>query len=176
MKSHHYIISFDPRDGSDNGLTVDRVQALEEGFCAEHFPGHQGLVCTHPDGHNYNGNIHVHIVINSLRIEEVPLLPYRDRPSNTRVGCKHRCTDAAIAMVSIKMFFFPISSLPLLMRNIPTNLQTISIACQPTWMQTANTMPIITPQSENSLTRTQRQCPLITTIPNTQINGIAYEY
>ena len=24
VKSHHYIISFDPRDGPDNGLTVDR--------------------------------------------------------------------------------------------------------------------------------------------------------
>ena len=23
VKSHHYIISFDPRDGTDNGLTVD---------------------------------------------------------------------------------------------------------------------------------------------------------
>ena len=28
VKSHHYIISFDPRDGPDNGLTVDRAQAL----------------------------------------------------------------------------------------------------------------------------------------------------
>ena len=67
VKSHHYIISFDPRDGSDNGLTVDRAQALGEKFCAEHFPGHQAIVCTHPDGHNHSGNIHVHIVINSLQ-------------------------------------------------------------------------------------------------------------
>ncbi len=73
VKSHHYIISFDPRDGPDNGLTVDRAQELGEQFCEEHFPGHQALVCTHPDGHNHSGNIHVHIVINSLRIEEVPL-------------------------------------------------------------------------------------------------------
>ena len=57
VKSHHYIISFDPRDGPDNGLTVDRAQALGEKFCAEHFPGHQALVCTHPDGHNHSGNI-----------------------------------------------------------------------------------------------------------------------
>ena len=96
VKSHHYIISFDPRDGTDNGLTVDRAQALGEEFCAEHFPGHQAIVCTHPDGHNHSGNIHVHIVINSLRIEEVPLLPYMDRPADTRAGCKHRCTDAAM--------------------------------------------------------------------------------
>ena len=96
VKSHHYIISFDPRDGPDNGLTVDRAQELGEKFCDEHFPGHQALVCTHPDGHNHSGNIHVHIVINSLRIEEVPFLPYMDRPADTKVGCKHRCTDAAL--------------------------------------------------------------------------------
>lgn len=96
VKSHHYIISFDPRDGPDNGLTVDRAQELGEQFCKDHFPGHQALVCTHPDGHNHSGNIHVHIVINSLRIEEVPLLPYMDRPADTRAGCKHRCTDAAM--------------------------------------------------------------------------------
>ena len=96
VKSHHYIISFDPRDAPDNGLTVDRAQQLGEQFCREHFPGHQALVCTHPDGHNHSGNIHVHIVINSLRIEEVPLLPYMERPADTREGCKHRCTDAAM--------------------------------------------------------------------------------
>ena len=96
VKSHHYIISFDPRDAADNGLTVDQAQALGEKFCAEHFPGHQALVCTHPDGHNHSGNIHVHIVINSLRIEEVPFLPYMDRPADTKAGCKHRCTDAAL--------------------------------------------------------------------------------
>ena len=96
VKSHHYIISFDPRDGTDNGLTVDRAQELGEQFCKAHFPGHQALICTHPDGHNHSGNIHVHIVINSLRIYEVPLLPYMDRPADTREGCKHRCTNAAM--------------------------------------------------------------------------------
>ena len=96
VKSHHYIISFDPRDETDNGLTVDKAQELGEKFCREQFPGHQAIVCTHPDGHNHSGNIHVHIVINSLRIEEVPLLPYMDRPADTKAGCKHRCTDAAM--------------------------------------------------------------------------------
>ena len=96
VKSHHYIISFDPRDGTDNGLTVDKAQSLGEEFCKEHFPGHQAIVCTHPDGHNHSGNIHVHIVINSLRIEAVPLLPYMDRPADTKCGMKHRCTDAAM--------------------------------------------------------------------------------
>ena len=96
VKSHHYIISFDPRDAADNGLTVDQAQVLGEEFCRKQFPGHQAIVCTHPDGHNHSGNIHVHIVINSLRIAEVPFLPYMDRPADTRAGCKHRCTNAAM--------------------------------------------------------------------------------
>ena len=96
VKSHHYIISFDPRDGPDNGLTVDKAQELGERFCREQFPSHQAIVYTHPDRHNQSGNIHVHIVINSLRIENVLLLPYMDRPADTKAGCKHRCTDAAM--------------------------------------------------------------------------------
>ncbi len=96
VKSHHYIISFDPRDGTENGLTVDKAQALCEEFCKKHFPGHQAIVCTHPDGHNESGNIHVHIVINSLRIADVPMLPHMDRPADRKAGCKHRCTEAAM--------------------------------------------------------------------------------
>ena len=52
VKSHHYILSFDPRDGPDHGLTMDKAQELGERFCAEQFPGHQALTCTHLDGHN----------------------------------------------------------------------------------------------------------------------------
>ena len=96
VKNHHYIISFDPKDVPDHGLTVDRAQQLGEKFCKEHFPGHQAIVCTHPDGHNGSGNVHVHIVINSLRIEEVPFMPYMDRPCDTQPGMKHRCTSAAM--------------------------------------------------------------------------------
>ena len=96
VKSHHYILSFDPRDGPDHGLTMDKAQVLGEQFCAEQFPGHQALVCTHPDGHNHSGNIHVHIVINSLRVNEVERKPYMDRTSDTQAGAKHRCTAAAM--------------------------------------------------------------------------------
>ena len=32
---------------------------MGEQFCKEHFPGHQALVCTRPDGHNHSGNITV---------------------------------------------------------------------------------------------------------------------
>ena len=96
VKTHHYIISFDPRDAEENGLTMDRAQELGLDFCKKHFPGHQALVCTHPDGHNKSGNIHVHIVINSLRIERVPMMPYMDKACDTLPGMKHRCTAAAL--------------------------------------------------------------------------------
>ena len=69
IKSHQYIISFDPRDAADNGLTMEKAQALGLKFCEENFPGHPAIVCTHPDGHNHSGNIHVHIVIGSIRID-----------------------------------------------------------------------------------------------------------
>ncbi len=96
VKSHHYFISFDPRDGPDHGLTMDKAQKLGERFCTKQVPGHQALVCTHPDGHNHSGNIHVHIVINSLRVQEVERRPYMDRACDTQAGAKHRCTAAAM--------------------------------------------------------------------------------
>ena len=39
IKSHQYIISFDPRDAADNGLTMEKAQALGLKFCEENFPG-----------------------------------------------------------------------------------------------------------------------------------------
>ncbi|MBR0444626.1 MAG: relaxase/mobilization nuclease domain-containing protein [Clostridia bacterium] len=96
IKSQHYIISFDPKDGPDHGLTVDKAQEMGEQFCRDNFAGHQAIVCTHADGHNHSGNIHVHIVINSLRIEDAPQKTYMDRPADWKAGTKHRCTDAAM--------------------------------------------------------------------------------
>ena len=52
VKAHHYIISFDPKDAVENGLTMERAQSLGLQFCKENFPGHPAIVCTHPDGHN----------------------------------------------------------------------------------------------------------------------------
>ena len=86
VKSHHYIISFDPRDAVDNGFDRRPGAGVGREILPEAVSGHQAIVCTHPDGHNHSGNIHVHIVINSLRIEEVPLLPYMDRPADTHPG------------------------------------------------------------------------------------------
>ncbi len=43
------------------------------------------------DEHNHSGNIHVHIVINSLRIAEVPLLPYMCRTDFADIQNKKEC-------------------------------------------------------------------------------------
>ena len=48
--------------------TSEKAQALGLKFGEENFPGHPAIVCTHPDGHNHSGNIHVHIVIGSIRM------------------------------------------------------------------------------------------------------------
>ena len=96
IKSHQYIISFDPRDAADNGLTMEKAQALGLKFCEENFPGHPAIVCTHPDGHNHSGNIHVHIVIGSLRIRTVERQPFMDKPCDWEAGKKHRCTSAML--------------------------------------------------------------------------------
>ena len=92
IKSHQYIISFDPRDAADNGLTMEKAQALGLKFCEENFPGHPAIVCTHPDGHNRSGNIHVHIVIGSIRTREVERKPYMQKPRDWREGMKHSST------------------------------------------------------------------------------------
>ena len=67
LKSHHYIISFDPADVSECGLTGKRAQELCLEFAKKNFPGYQAVVVTHTDGGNHSGNIHTHIVINSVR-------------------------------------------------------------------------------------------------------------
>ena len=89
IKSHHYIISFDPKDATENGLTGERAQQLGMEYAKKNFPGHQALVCTHMDGHNESGNIHVHIVINSLRKYDVEHQDFMERTCDSRAGYKH---------------------------------------------------------------------------------------
>lgn len=92
IKAHHYIISFDPRDRDENGLTPQRAQELGMAFASNYFPGHQVLVCTHPDGHGNAGNIHVHIVLNSVRAHDVPQQDFMERPGDAMAGHKHHVT------------------------------------------------------------------------------------
>ena len=93
VKAHHYIISFDPRDKDENGLTAERAQELGKEFAAKNFPGHQTIICTHLDGHNSAGNIHIHIVINSIRKFDVPQQTFMERPGDAKAGNKHRSTN-----------------------------------------------------------------------------------
>ena len=89
IKSHHYIISFDPKDAIENGLTGEWAQQIGMEYTKKNFPGHQALVCTHMDGHNESGNIHVHIVINSLRKYDVERQEFMERACDSRAGYKH---------------------------------------------------------------------------------------
>lgn len=93
IKSHHYILSFDPKDTEESGLTGERAQQFGLEYARKNFPGHQTLVCTHTDGHNQSGNIHVHIVINSLRKHDVELQDFMERPCDSRAGYKHHLTN-----------------------------------------------------------------------------------
>ena len=97
IKSHHYIISFDPKDRDECGLTGERAQQLGLTFAKKNFPGHQALVCTHTDGHNESGNIHVHIVINSLRKYDIPWEPYMEFDCEAKAGYKHHLSTAYLA-------------------------------------------------------------------------------
>ena len=103
IKSHQYIISFDPRDAADNGLTMEKAQALGLKFCSENFPGHPAIVCTHPDGHNHSGNIHVHIVIGSIRTREVERKPYMQKPRDWCEGMKHSSTAQTMRHLRVEV-------------------------------------------------------------------------
>ena len=93
IKSHHYIISFDPKDRDEHGLTGELAQQLGVEYAKENFPGHQTLVCTHTDGHNGSGNIHVHIVINSIRKYDTEPQPYMEFDRDSKAGYKHHLSD-----------------------------------------------------------------------------------
>ena len=103
IKSHQYIISFDPRDAADNSLTMEKAQALGLKFCEENFPGHPAIVCTHPDGHNHSGNIHVHIVIGSIRMREVERKPYMQKPRDWLEGMKHSSTAQTMRHLRVEV-------------------------------------------------------------------------
>lgn len=63
------------------------------GICKKNFPGYQAVVVTHTDGGNHSGNIHTHIVINSVRKNAVARQNYMDKPNEEKAGYKHRSTN-----------------------------------------------------------------------------------
>ena len=92
IKSHHFILSFDPRD-AECGLTSEKAQALGMEFARKHFSGHQCVVATHDDGHNGSHNIHVHISMNSLRIKDIEQPVYSEFERDGKAGYKFHPTD-----------------------------------------------------------------------------------
>ena len=82
---------------------MEKAQALGLKFCSENFLGHPAIVCTHPDGHNHSGNIHVHIVIGSIRTREVERKPYMQKPRDWREGMKHSSTAQTMRHLRVEV-------------------------------------------------------------------------
>ena len=82
---------------------MERAQALGLQFCKDNFPAHPAIVCTHPDGHNYSGNIHVHIVIGSVRTREVERKLYMQKPRDWLEGMKHSSTAQTMRHLRVEV-------------------------------------------------------------------------
>lgn len=95
IKLHHYIISFDPKD-RELGLTLEKVQSIGMEIANKFFDGCQALICSHPDGHNKSGNMHVHIVVNSLRKEAIQKTDFIERNSECMAGAKIRASKLSM--------------------------------------------------------------------------------
>ena len=88
VKAHHYIISFAPEDN----ITMQEAMDFGKQYVEKFLSGHQAILAVHPDGHNGTGNVHVHIVINSVRKYEGKKERWQDKPCEYRQGCKHKST------------------------------------------------------------------------------------
>lgn len=100
IKSHHYILSFDPRD-MQVGLTAEKGHAMALEFARRHFGSYVGLVFTHPDGNNESGNIHTHIIICSIRAKDEPVRDWMTQRSEWIAGCKHHPNEEHLKMLKI---------------------------------------------------------------------------
>ena len=103
IKSHHYIISFDPKDAIEGKLTMKDAQQIGMEYAERNFPGHQAIVCTHDDGEHGSGNIHVHIIFNSLRKRDVKRRYFMERKIDCRAGYKHHLTDKYLEYLKIDL-------------------------------------------------------------------------
>ena len=88
VKAHHYIISFDPTDN----ITMEEALAFGKKWLSVFAPGHQAVIAAHPDGHHGSKNMHVHIVLNSVRKYAGKQEPWHYKPCEWKQGCKHRST------------------------------------------------------------------------------------
>lgn len=88
VKAHHYIISFAPGDP----ITMEQAFEFGKNWLKEFAPGHQAVVAVHPDGHNGSQNMHVHMVINSVRKFSGRKSIWHDKPCEWKQGFKHKST------------------------------------------------------------------------------------
>lgn len=89
VKTHHYIISYEPGDN----MSVERAREEALKMYDKFFKGHEGVIAIHNDGHNQSGNAHIHIVINSTRAHEMDKeQSWIEKPSDWKEGSKHHCT------------------------------------------------------------------------------------
>ena len=88
IKQHHFIISYDPKDADECGLTGEQAQLLSMEWAKKCIPGFQILICTHMDGHNESGNIHTHIITNSVRKYDTGVDCYGERLGDHKAGNK----------------------------------------------------------------------------------------
>ena len=92
IKSHDYIISFDPKDD----ITPMEAMELAKKYAEKFLEGHQVIIVVHPDGHNGSGNIHAHIVANSVRKYPAVKQRWHEKACEYKQGCKHKCTNAML--------------------------------------------------------------------------------
>lgn len=93
IKAHHFIVSYDPKDVDDHSLTGPKAQEISMEFANRCFPGFQMLVCTHMDGSNESGNIHTHIMMNSVRKYDTDPESFGEREIDHKAGYKLHLTE-----------------------------------------------------------------------------------
>ena len=92
IKSHDYILSFDPKDD----ISAMEAMELAKKYAEKFLEGHQVIIVVHPDGHNGSGNIHAHIVANSVRKYPAVKQKWHEKACEYKQGCKHKCTNAML--------------------------------------------------------------------------------
>lgn len=69
---------------------------LAKKYAEKFLEGHQVIIVVHPDGHNGSGNIHAHIVANSVRKYPAVKQKWHEKACEYKQGCKHKCTNAML--------------------------------------------------------------------------------
>lgn len=110
VKAHHYIISFEPEDD----ITMEQAMEFGKKWLAEFAPGHQAVVAVHPDGHNNSRNMHIHMVINSVRKFPGRKSIWHDKPCEWKQCCKHK--SYAFIVLSAMLAFAIITLSPFVIK------------------------------------------------------------